>query len=1069
MSGFSRLSSSKSRRCSSFRYGGYGLLAATASSVLALVAASPALAQDTTAQSSNGDTAQPSDATSADASGGNAIIVTGIRGALQRDLNIKRNSPGVVDAISNEDIGHFPDSNVASALSRVPGVTIQRANARGEATGITARGFSGDFNETLFDGRKISSATGGRSVDFSTVGADFIGTLSVLKTPDVTLSSSSIGATLNVEYPKPFDHPGLRVAATASGSYQPSSDRVTPTGGLLVSDTFANDTLGVLADVVYTRHDTRTNNVYVHGWPGGLFAPCQLAGSVAATCNPTTDTTAADSQIRSIPGWVEQQMGAQQQNTRDERIDGRIALQWRPSDNLLFTLDDNYSRQKIQEKDYGFGIWFNQTSLRDVSLDNNGTAVDFVQAGSQTDFNSTRNVTINRTNQIGANVKWDATSNLHFDVDAAYAKSWLNPGLDVASDNADIGYGFGPGPALGIKILGNSDKFIPELHDYGYLGDPARWADTSVMGSHVTVRTLNQNTDVLKQARFVGNWEQDNFNIQFGAHYQEDHFHFTAENTFANNFWQAYAGYGPASSPGLPPCVPPDPANPQGPCYTGVPLPASIFGGSIGTNGFIPGYHGSLPPSLLVYEVAPYQAYLGSLGNPQTTFIPGFNYPAGGAGTNFTGTFDLAPDGGSFRDITEKTFAPFVRANFDVMIGSMPFHFNAGLREEMTHVLSKGFGQLPTAITRGQGDPTLLTVTLGSATPLTAKNSYNYLLPSMDMRLEVTPTFQLRLDASRTLTRPALNFMYPQVSISTLQRVGALTASGGAPNLKPYLSDNFDAAAEWYYQRNSYVSVDFFLKHVTNFIVGGVTNQTINGVIDPSTGQPAVFHISQQVNGPEATVRGVEIALQHVFGDTGFGLQANATFVGTNKKYDPTDISQSGFAVTGLANSANFVAFYDKNGFEARAAVNWRDAYLLQFGQVQNTGAFGAEPTFVNPSTTVDFSTSYQLTPNFNVFFEALNITNETSSTHGRFKNQLLDVFRYGRRFTAGVRFRLGSTPATPPPPAALPPAPPAAAPAPAPAPAPATQTCADGSVVSVGTPCPVPPPPPVQPTGERG
>jgi hypothetical protein len=149
-------------------------------------------------------------------------------------------------------------------------------------------------------------------------------------------------------------------------------------------------------------------------------------------------------------------------------------------------------------------------------------------------------------------------------------------------------------------------------------------------------------------------------------------------------------------------------------------------------------------------------------------------------------------------------------------------------------------------------------------------------------------------------------------------------------------------------------------------------------------------------------------------------------------------------------------------------AVNWRDAYLLQFGQVQNTGAFGAEPTFVNRSTTVDFSTSYQLTPNFNVFFEALNLTNETSSTHGRFKNELLDVFRYGRRFTAGVRFRLGSAPPTPPP--AVAPLP-VAAPAPAPAPPPpaATQTCPDGSVVSAATPCPAPPPPPVQPTGERG
>src|SRR3546814_9006962 len=89
----------------------------------------------------------------------------------------------------------------------------------------TVRGFGGDFNETLYDGRRISTATGGRSVDFSTVGADFVGTLSVLKTPDVSLSASSIGATVNVEFPKPFDHPGMRIAVTGSGSLQEDRKR----------------------------------------------------------------------------------------------------------------------------------------------------------------------------------------------------------------------------------------------------------------------------------------------------------------------------------------------------------------------------------------------------------------------------------------------------------------------------------------------------------------------------------------------------------------------------------------------------------------------------------------------------------------------------------------------------------------------------------------------------------------------------------------------------------------------------------------------------------------------------
>ena len=201
------------------------------------------------------------------------------------------------------------------------------------------------------------------------------------------------------------------------------------------------------------------------------------------------------------------------------------------------------------------------------------------------------------------------------------------------------------------------------------------------------------------------------------------------------------------------------------------------------------------------------------------------------------------------------------------------------------------------------------------------------------------------------------------------------------------------------------MSVDFFLKNVSNFIIGGVTRQSINGLIDPTTGILASFAVSQQVNGPNATVRGVELAWQQVFGNSGFGFQANATFVNTNRPYDDKNISQTGFAVTGLANSANFVGFYDKGGFQFRTALNWRDKYLLQFGQNQNTGAFGSEPTFVDQSFQVDLSTSYDVNKQFSVFAEALNVNNNQQSTHGRFDNQLLDVFDYGRRYTAGVRF----------------------------------------------------------------
>jgi outer membrane receptor protein involved in Fe transport len=111
--------------------------------------------------------------------------------------------------------------------------------------------------------------------------------------------------------------------------------------------------------------------------------------------------------------------------------------------------------------------------------------------------------------------------------------------------------------------------------------------------------------------------------------------------------------------------------------------------------------------------------------------------------------------------------------------------------------------------------------------------------------------------------------------------------------------------------------------------------------------------------------------------------------------------------VTGLANSYNFIPFFDKYGFQARVAVNHQAPFLNNFGQIQNGSQFGIEPTFVNATTYVDFSTSYQINRHFNVYFTALNLTDQVYSTHGRFREQTLDVVDTGRQFTLGVHAKL--------------------------------------------------------------
>ncbi len=367
----------------------------------------------------------------------------------------------------------------------------------------------------------------------------------------------------------------------------------------------------------------------------------------------------------------------------------------------------------------------------------------------------------------------------------------------------------------------------------------------------------------------------------------------------------------------------------------------------------------------------------------------------------------MIPNVGATQVLEEDTFSPFVNFTTEVLIADKPLRVNVGAREERTEVKSAGLGQQVTGLTVQASDHTAFLVSYSPVTTISTSSKYNYLLPSLDLNLSLTPEFKVRFDASRTLTRPPLSYLTPVLNVAQGQRVGSLVATGGNPGLLPFLSDNIDLGAEWYYARNSYVSAGVFVKDVTNFIVGGTVKATINGVVDPTTSQLAQFAVTSRINGPSAEVRGIELAVQHVFADSGFGVQANATFVHSNKPYNANDISVSGFAVTGLANSANFVGFYDRNGFQARIAVNWRDEYLDHFGQQQNNSAFGTEPTFVNGNTELDFSTSYDFNDHFSLYFEALNLTDATFSTHGRFKEQVLDVVDTGRSYTLGVHMKL--------------------------------------------------------------
>jgi len=896
-----------------------------------------------------------------------------------------------VDAVSAEDIGKFPDIDLAAAMQRIPGVTASRGltslggvpTSIGGATQITVRGFGPAFNETLFAGRKAASGIG-RDFDFSAIGADFVSEVDVMKTPDAALSSGAIGATVNIKFPRPFDHPGFNAVGSLSATVSPEQGNVTPNAKLLLSDTFDGDRFGILVDGGYSMSRARGNHVNIQGWEGTLLSAAQLAGAApGAATAPSTNA------------WFIQDYGIYQETTTDTRINGRAVLQWRPTGDLLVTLDDNYSRDTLHAIQYGYTAWFNGTSLQNVRLSADGTVVDFVQPNSPTDFQSQINGSVQQNNDTGLNITWNRDEALSVMLDYDNSQSWLNPGGQLSTIDADVGYGPSSaggvnGSSLGIVVPGGHT--LPYPTGYGPNGDAAAFLGNGLIGSHVLPITSAQRHDRVQQAKLQAVWSQGTeLRLAGGYQYVGDSRTTSSRNDFINNNWQAYAGYGPAS----------------GNLGThGVALPQSLFTDSFATGAFIQGFGGStaLPARIVAFNARAVLDYLQGLGNPQTQPIPGFN--AGCCNPAFDGTYRLAPSNSANARTAENTHALYFSLFAQTAIGAMPLRINAGLRSEWTNVTSMGLGQVPTSLTVQPSDHTAYAVAFNPVALITAHNDYQSLLPSLDLALDVTESWQVRFDVSRTLTPPPLNAISPVLSMGNIQRVGSLVATSGNPALTPYESVNIDLSAAWYYGPNAYLSVNLFSKNVSNFIVQGSSRQTINGVIDPYGGQPALFTVSTSVNGPAANIYGAEFAIQHLFGDSGFGFQANATLVGTDKPYNPHNLAVSGFAVTGLADSANVVAFYDKDRFQLRLALNWRDQYLDHFGQPQNNSRFGTEPTFVNTATQIDLSTSYAVSRRLDVYFSALNLTNATFSTHGRFPEQLLDAVDYGRRLTLGFRYR---------------------------------------------------------------
>ena len=195
------------------------------------------------------------------------VVVTGFRGSINTALAEKRKETASVDVIAAEDIGKFPDSNLAESMQRVPGVTLSRGDG-GEGRNISVRGLGPQFTRVRINGMEGAAQMGssdiygagnnGRTFDFNVFPTEIFSELKVIKTPTADIEEGSLGATVDLTAPRPFDYNDDTIfTLTARGVFNSVSEDVDPRASMLVSKKFFDDTFGVLASVAYQKRNIR--------------------------------------------------------------------------------------------------------------------------------------------------------------------------------------------------------------------------------------------------------------------------------------------------------------------------------------------------------------------------------------------------------------------------------------------------------------------------------------------------------------------------------------------------------------------------------------------------------------------------------------------------------------------------------------------------------------------------------------------------------------------------------------------------------------------------------------------
>ena len=938
-----------------------------------------------------------------------SVVVTGMRASLESALSSKRNDNGIVDVIKAEDMGKFPDSNLAESLQRIPGVVIDRD--AGEGRSITVRGLGQDFTRVRINGIEALATTGGtdssgganrgRGFDFNVFASELFNSVTVRKSSSADVEEGSLGATVDLQSTRPFDlKKGTTAMVSAKAGFNEMAKTTSPRAAFLLANSNENKTLGFLVSGAFSKRKLNEEGFSSVRWDngpssGGWCAPTGVTAnptnSTATTCGPaaqgvprltgTPETIAAYNAASSAANFHPRLPRYGRLTHDQDRVGLTGAVQFKPADSTLLTFDLMYSKLKAtRQEDFLEAISFSrsaaqggkpQTSVVSASYDANGAlqqavfnGVD-VRAESRFDELSTTFVQptltlehaftdrLKLTAKIGsAKSEFDNPIQTTTTLDALNVNGY---GLDFR--NSDrlplITYPFDVNnPNGALKLVG-----VPQVTTGT---QPGTVPNTTTSEIRIRPQGATNRNDL---ANFNVAWEAaDGLTLKGGLDFKRytfDTFEFRRVNQNDTIF-----------------------APPTG--TTAASLTTSVTGFGNGLS--LPA---GTPTSWLIPNLSAiaqtYDIYCNCLKSG----------PAGGPGDFTLSSVTNGNARGNNRSVVETDTGGYLMADFDTQLGGVPVRGNVGARYVRTRQEATGY--------QAGGGGTLVTVT----------NTYDDVLPSFNLSASLSKDFIVRLAGASVMSRPQLGNLNPGGTIST---TGTLSVTSGNPLLQPFRAKTLDTSFEWYHGKNSFIGLGLFTKDISTYIQSLRTNIPYKetglplSLLPPNFTGDEVFQVTTPINTNGGKLKGLEINFQQPFTflpgiGKNFGALLNYTLVESKIDYQVSPTSNVVITddLLNLSPRAwNATLYYDDGVWSGRLSATSRSDFLTRVPGQNNNDVEGKDA-----SLNVDMSVSYKVNKNLEVTVEGVNLLNTPNDQFiSRARNSSVVYHVTGREFVVGARYK---------------------------------------------------------------